>query len=379
MARRNPENPSQDFVSNGTATQSLLLTTLKQQLALKTGFNTSKQLLILTDDFTPQLFSQIPSDTVAVLSNRFDTVHYAKNAGINTYLSDFDLSAIPEEIDCIFFRLAKEKSLSHHVINLALQRLSIGAKLFIIGEKKEGVKGYGERIKNLLDMSVEVKKNGLSYLISVTKHNTALDKLLPTQNYEQIVSIDLAPISNTQNLILKSKQGIFAWNKIDPGSAFLNTELDNWLSGFNTAPASLLDLGCGYGFLSVMALRGSLSYVHATDSNIIATTLCRENLAINNNNNLKISVSCDDCGQGIKDKFDCIISNPPFHRGFQHDQELTLKFLKQCQRLLARGGKALLVVNEFINIEKKATDFFKQVNIVASNKSYKLIELANDR
>ena len=50
-----------------------------------------------------------------------------------------------------------------------------------------------------------------------------------------------------------SKPGIYGWQKIDRGSALLIEQLSDVLASMARAPKRLADLGCGYGYLSIMA------------------------------------------------------------------------------------------------------------------------------
>jgi 16S rRNA (guanine1207-N2)-methyltransferase len=57
------------------------------------------------------------------------------------------------------------------------------------------------------------------------------------------------------------------------------------------------------------------------------------------------------------------------------DDQLANKFLSQTKRLLNRSGQALFVVNTFIPLEHKAKAYFEQVDVMANNGSFKLINL----
>ena len=59
------------------------------------------------------------------------------------------------------------------------------------------------------------------------------------------------------------------------------------------------------------------------------------------------------------------------------DEDMSAKFLKATKRLLAPEGHALFVVNTFIPLEKKALKYFRSVQALANNGSFKLIALRN--
>jgi 16S rRNA (guanine1207-N2)-methyltransferase len=84
-----------------------------------------------------------------------------------------------------------------------------------------------------------------------------------------------------------------------------------------------------------------------------------------------------DAGDTVEGNFDTIWCNPPFHQGFAIDEDMSAKFLKATKRLLAPEGHALFVVNTFIPLEKKALKYFRSVQALANNGSFKLIALRN--
>jgi len=80
--------------------------------------------------------------------------------------------------------------------------------------------------------------------------------LLPDDDYTQLRGVKVTP-----ELSVQTKPGIFGWRKEDPGSALLASVAD--IPG----GASVLDLGCGYGYLAIRAAQRGAGRVWATDSN----------------------------------------------------------------------------------------------------------------
>jgi len=170
-----------------------------------------------------------------------------------------------------------------------------------------------------------------------------------------------------------SKPGVFGWNKIDRGSALLIEYLPTLLAQLASSPTTVVDLGCGYGYISAMA--HALAPVHylATDNNVAAVAACRENFK-----RLDIAgqVSLDNCGQSLAAKADLVLCNPPFHQGFELENSLTLQFLRSAKGLLKNNGTALFVVNSFIGLEKSSKGLFADCQVVVNNGSFKLLVLS---
>lgn len=308
------------------------------------------------------------------ISNRFDIAENLRRRGHTVFYNDFDFTEVEAStqltdapIDQIFYRVSKEKAITHHVINSAFKLLPSGGKLWLSGYKNEGIKTYLSKAETLFgEMSTAYNGGKTSRIAALIKTSTT-SELLDDKHYEA-----LRPVFELAGRPCFSKPGLFGWDKVDQGSAFLIEHLEDFLAGKTTDSLSVLDLGCGYGYLSIMAsTHGFKSYV-ATDSNAAALLACSKNLEHLAAN---ARVIPDDCGQSLDESFDIILCNPPFHRGFETEPALTQLFLAQTKRLLKAQGRALFVVNQFIPLEALAAPSFKSIKVVAKNKSFKLVSL----
>ena len=62
---------------------------------------------------------------------------------------------------------------------------------------------------------------------------------------------------------------------------------------------------------------------------------------------------------------------------FSVDGDMAVKFLSATKRLLNGSGQALFVVNNFIPLEQKAKAYFRYIDVLANNGSFKLVALAH--
>ncbi len=336
----------------------------------KTLLNHEENTLWLADENALTAVSQLDSSQqeIAALSNRVDVHDTLTAAGFNSQFNDFNADSFPDNsLQRIFYRVSKEKPLVHRVINLAFNWLKPGGELFICGEKSDGTKTYIDKAGKLFGQKARAQKDGQIYSASISKSNIGNNDHLDDSDYESI-----RPIGEQKNLLLFSKPGTFGWNKIDRGSEILVDELSRWLPD-NIDQLSLLDLGCGYGYISLMASTFNPASLTATDNNAAALLAIAEN---SKQAQININIVGADCAQSIEQPVDIILCNPPFHQGFSIDGSLTDKFLRQTKRLLKPGGKALYVVNQFIPLERKATEHFSSVNKLLETDGFKLVELS---
>lgn len=307
-----------------------------------------------------------PPVGLAALTNRCDVQSRLRSAGCDAALSDFDFSPwATGSLDRVVYRISKEKALVHHLINGALERLRPGGELWLGGGKGEGIKTYIEKAASRAGREPVISRAG-SVWLGVIERGDGLGEPLPDQDYAMPRQLELAP-----GLSLWSKPGIYGWQKEDLGSALLIEHLG---AVWPTAPARVLDLGCGYGYLTARAAqRWPAAEFTATDNNVAAAAACARNLA---ELGIRGRAQVADCGEGIDGPFDALLCNPPFHQGFEVEGELGERFLRAAARLLAPNGRALFVVNQFIPLERRAGAYFGRAEVVARNRSFKLVAVA---
>lgn len=335
------------------------------------SLGTAASVWVVDENISSEHISQIhPRKNLLAMTNRFDAYSQLQAQGISVEINDFDLSCAGP-CEAIFYRVSKEKAIVHHVINAALACLKKEGVLYISGYKNEGIKTYISKAALLFDDRPQKSNGGKTSQIARLEKSPMATGLLDDKNYGQVSEISAA-IGAGEIISFSTKPGIFGWNKIDRGSAFLVDNLSQFLEGLPRQPKVIADLGCGYGYLSVMAHRLSRAEFIAVDNNITAVEVCRENFeryAING------EVILDDCAAGVNKKVDVVICNPPFHQGFDIDDDLTTRFLQAAKKLLHQGGAAFFVVNSFIPLEKKAKGIFSKVSVLDNNRSFKLLIL----
>lgn len=342
---------------------SLLETALWQQLQRHQGSG-----LWVLDENLAQLEGQPLPTGLELLSNRFDLVQRLQPLPIR--YSDFDFSPWPEaSLDVAYYRVSKEKAVVHHVINQLSARLRSGGRLWLFGGKQEGTKTYFGKARERCG-SGELHKLGKGDFVAELVRDGTLGEALEDQDYPRLRPLEVGG----ERFI--SKPGQFGWDKVDQGSAWLIESLQPVWQRLATATPTVLDLGCGYGYLSLHCARLGAASITATDNNAAALLACRENLATTA---VSHQVVAADAGDAVAGRFDLVICNPPFHQGFAVEGELTDRFVQAVAAHLNPDGQAALVVNRFIPLERKAAGLFGEVETWADNGRFKLVRLAKPR
>lgn len=241
-----------------------------------------------------------------------------------------------------------------YVLALALRALKVGGRLDVMALKDKG----GSRLKK------ELQAFGVEVGESAKAHHRRCIVLKP----ETLAGIEDAVAAGAPRVVpgleAWSQPGVFAWDRIDPGSALLAQHLPP-LKGAG------IDLGCGYGALAIVVLRSpAVAALKLIDLDRRAVEAARKNIDDPRARFEQIDARMlDDAGD-----LDFVVSNPPFHDGGAEDRRLGQAFIRKAAGLLKKGGVLWLVANRHLPYEAELNEAFKRVRMVADAGGYKLFE-----
>ncbi len=344
----------------------LLVNSVQHQL--QASHQRQGSLLVIADEHLAALNKPPVAERLLYLTNRYDVAANLAKHGAQVNLSDFEFNAYPDAaFFAIIYRISKEKAIVHHVVNAAGRLLANNAQLILIGHKQEGLNSYGQHAKQYLGGNMSQVRDARAYRAITIERDSELGTPLGDSDYSQI----RATLKNERGESLFSKPGVYGWKKIDRGSSLLIAAVRDFLAGNSLRQLNnVLDLGCGYGYLSVMIAGLGATHIVATDSNIAAVAACRRNFSAYN---IAGEVIADDCATHIEQRFDTVVCNPPFHQGFNTSRSLTVKFLQQARRRLLPSGRAFFVVNQFVGIEAGAATLFSSVVEIYRGEGFKVL------
>lgn len=175
----------------------------------------------------------------------------------------------------------------------------------------------------------------------------------------------------------RSRPGVFAWNRVDAGSALLAEHLPATLAG------RIADLGAGWGFLADAALakNPAIRAVDLYEADHRALQLARENLAAHGEK-IDIAFHWQDVAAGLPagSRYDAILTNPPFHdTGKAAQPGIGQRFIDVAAAALAPQGALWLVANAHLPYETLLATRFDAVRVVAAARGYKVFEARGPR
>jgi 16S rRNA (guanine1207-N2)-methyltransferase len=170
----------------------------------------------------------------------------------------------------------------------------------------------------------------------------------------------------------RSRPGLFAWDRIDRASALLAEHLPEDLHG------RVADLGAGFGYLAtqVVARCPQVTALDLYEAEARALEPARSNLERAQreaNRRLSVDVRWHDITRGLPQRYDAIVSNPPFHQGRADLPELGRAFITSAADALAADGRLLVVANRHLPYEALLQSRFREVRAVVVHDGFKVL------
>jgi 16S rRNA (guanine1207-N2)-methyltransferase len=176
----------------------------------------------------------------------------------------------------------------------------------------------------------------------------------------EIISVNLRGF----DLRFETAPGVFSHREIDLGTRLL-------IEAMRVSPtARVLDLGCGYGAIGIVAAKlAARGHVVMVDSDIRAVRLAERNLALNVIENAEVLL-----GDGLHDlapksRFDVVASNPPTHSG----REVLDDMVAGAYQVLRPRGSLYMVINRLLSLRREIDAVFGNSEIAAREKGFVVV------
>ena len=255
-----------------------------------------------------------------------------------------------------------------YTLALALRALKPGGRLDVMAAKDKG----GSRLKKELQaFGAEVGESAKAHhrrcVVIKGDGLTGLDKAIA----------EGAPraLSRANGLgDFWSQPGVFAWDRIDPGSGLLIDTVLLYQGVDLPLKGAGADLGCGIGILGAAILSDGqwpkVTSLRMIDLDRRAIDASRKNI----NDPRATFEQADVRTLPTNGDLDFIVTNPPFHDGGAEDKRLGQAFIRQAAAMLKKGGVMWLVANRHLPYEAELNEAFKRVRMAADTGGYKVFE-----
>jgi 16S rRNA (guanine1207-N2)-methyltransferase len=239
----------------------------------------------------------------------------------------------------------------------ALRHVDAGGLILVAGAKEDGVQSLQKR---LMQMNIPCDH--------MPKYHGVVFWFQRPVDIDPIIAKLVKPIDRIEGRFATAA-GQFSHEKVDEASELLASRLP---SDFRGAAA---DFGAAWGYLSVALAEKApgLKNIDLFEADFEAL----ENAKINMENN------CPDiqarffwhdlAAEDVRDKYDLVIMNPPFHEGHAADPSIGQAFIRRAASALKIGGQLMLVANRGLPYEPVLAECFKFTGETCRNARFKVL------
>lgn len=321
------------------------------------------------------LARQATHGEVVLMDTNYVATQMAKTTlrlnGIANARVSSDVSVLPAysgAFDLVVMVLPRGAKLVRRLLVEAYSALRVGGSLYLAGGKQQGVKSGISNAKSLFgNVATLAYRKGERVAVATKEtqepHDVSWAKepgISPRTWHEFRVT------THGDTLCLRTLPGIFSYDRIDDGTRLLLEALEI------PRGSKVLDVGCGYGIIGLVASRIGAEHVDLVDIDLLAIASTRENIILNNVENTQAIPS--DLMSSVADRrYDVVVANPPFHVGMATDYEVVRTLIVDAHNVLEPDGKLIIVSNKFLPYDRFVVNVFGNAQCSSETNRYRLI------
>ena len=265
--------------------------------------------------------------------------------------------------DAVVLYYPKTKLRFDYYLSFATKLLKPDGMLYVVGEKKGGVKSCDKALKPFAIKPYKLDAARHCLLYAAAFNGKPCPKSF--DSWFSATPIEIEVSGQNINLELQALPGVFSANRIDEGSELL-------LKSMEQVQGSGLDFGCGCGVLSAaLAKRFDVSM---TGVDVDALAVASSNKTFERNG-IDAKALCSDGLETIlssNQSFDFVATNPPFHTGIKTDYGITEAFIRQLPKILNKEFQLWMVANAFLPYPDLINRHLKPVEIKSKNNRFNI-------
>ncbi len=251
----------------------------------------------------------------------------------------------------------KHRGENENRVAMALERVRAGGMIVVAGGKEDGI----QPLRNSL-LKLEIP---LDY--TPKYHGVAVWFSRPDNVASAIARLKKVPVVVDGQF--EAAPGMFSHDRVDAGSELLAGRLPTDFEG-NAA-----DFGAGWGYLSVMLAKASarMNRIDLYEADYQALEFAKLNMS-RHCPDVTARFFWQDLGsEPVRDRYDLVIMNPPFHETQAADPELGKAMIRAAATAMKNGGRLLLVANRGLPYEGLMKESFRETGETCRNARFKIL------
>lgn len=322
-------------------------------------------LLDVMPDDAPLNFASVRQDiTWHGFTPFFDTHQFFQTKKFHKF--DVSFSAwfdTEQRFDAIVIYYPKAKHRFDYYLSMASKLLNDNGLIYVVGEKKGGIKSCDKGLKPFVIKANKIDSARHCMLYIGASNGVVCPKTM--EQWYSSTTLDIEVTGETISLTLFSLPGTFSANRLDDGTELL-------LKTITSVTGKGLDFGCGCGVISAAVGKRFGTPMTAVDVDALAIASSNKTFEYNNIN--AKSLASNGLSQLIAkaDKFDFIVTNPPFHTGIDTDYNITEQFIQHSKKVLQPKYDFWMVANAFLPYPDVFKHYLKPVDVKSNNKRFNI-------
>ena len=251
----------------------------------------------------------------------------------------------------------KHKGENEANIAEALARVKLGGLILVAGAKEDGILPLRKKMEGFeIPVDHMPKYHGVAFWFGRPENIAPMVAKLQKPAVRVADRYTTAP-------------GMFSHERVDAGSELLASRLPTDFTG------DVADFGAGWGYLAVeMGLRSPrLGRMDLYEANHASLEAAKANVASNIPGITARFFWHDLVGETLRDKYDLVIMNPPFHEGHAAEPSLGQAMIRAAAASIRSGGRLLMVANRGLPYEPLLTELFKHSGETCRNARFKVL------
>lgn len=320
-------------------------------------------LLDMLEDDAMSEFAQLRQDIAWYgYTPFFDTWQRSDQSKVffSAWLQETEIDA---RFDAVIIYYPKTKLRFDYYLSMISKLLNTDATIYVVGEKKGGVKSCEKQIKSYSPKANKLDAARHCQLYSAWFNGEVCAKQMDDWFNVRPTTVNID--SKSVELDLYSLPGVFSASGVDEGTQLL-------LDTIEPVSGKGIDFGCGCGIISAAVAKAFGCQLTAIDVDALAVASSNKTFAMNNIDAQAIASNGLSELVNAGKQFNFIVTNPPFHTGLKTDYGITEALLKNSPKVMKSSFCMWMVANAFLPYPELFNRYIRPAVIKNKNKRFNI-------